>query len=209
MLIFDKTMRLIKRHHITHFTSSSDSELISGFKQSHEPEIIGELYRRYHHQVYGICLKYLKDPETSADAVLQLFTDLFENLIKYEIGEFKNWMLTITRNYCLRQIKLENRYMGFSKETMRNLQTGFMENESEIAQLKRNEVLLDRLEESLNQLKPEQQQCMRLFYLEEKSYLQITELTGFHLKKVKSYIQNGKRNLQLIMNQYNDNHQIS
>ena len=80
-----------------------------------------------------------------------------------------------------------------------------MENESEIDHLKQNEVLYARLEESLNRLKPEQQQCMRLFYLEDKSYLQITELTGFDLKKVKSYIQNGKRNLQLLMNQYDDN----
>jgi RNA polymerase sigma-70 factor (ECF subfamily) len=38
-----------------------------------------------------------------------------------------------------------------------------------------------------------------LFYLEQKCYKDIADLTGYDLNKVKSAIQNGKRNLKICM----------
>ena len=52
---------------------------------------------------------------------------------------------------------------------------------------------------SLEELNPEQKQCLILFYLEKKSYQEISENTGFSLMQVKSYIQNGKRNLKILL----------
>jgi RNA polymerase sigma-70 factor (ECF subfamily) len=55
------------------------------------------------------------------------------------------------------------------------------------------------LEKCIETLGDEQKQCVKLFYLQEKCYKEITESTGFDMNKVKSYIQNGKRNLKICM----------
>jgi RNA polymerase sigma factor (sigma-70 family) len=69
-----------------------------------------------------------------------------------------------------------------------------------------NESVLDQdmetLKKCIDQLKDEQKECIKLFYLEEKCYQEIAESTSYELKKVKSYIQNGKRNLRICMDQH-------
>ena len=58
---------------------------------------------------------------------------------------------------------------------------------------------LGRLEKCIEELQDEQKQCVELFYIRKKPYQTIVESTGFEMKKVKSYIQNGKRNLKICM----------
>jgi RNA polymerase sigma-70 factor (ECF subfamily) len=65
--------------------------------------------------------------------------------------------------------------------------------------LLQNEHTYDLLEEAIQELSEEQKLCVNLFYLQKKSYQQITDRTGFTLMQVKSYIQNGKRNLKIIL----------
>lgn len=62
-----------------------------------------------------------------------------------------------------------------------------------------DERMLKDLEEAMQHLKKEQKTCIRMFYLQRKSYQSIAEETGFNLLQVKSYIQNGKRNLRLLL----------
>jgi len=45
----------------------------------------------------------------------------------------------------------------------------------------------------------EQKLCVILFYLEKRSYQEIATSTQFTQMQVKSHIQNGKRNLKLLM----------
>ena len=61
------------------------------------------------------------------------------------------------------------------------------------------EMNLTLLEEALEELNPEQKSCITLFYHHKKSYQQISEITGYSLLQVKSNIQNGKRNLKLLL----------
>ena len=55
------------------------------------------------------------------------------------------------------------------------------------------------MDEAMKELNPEQKQCVTLFYLQKKSYQEINEITGFSMLQVKSYIQNGKRNLKILI----------
>ncbi|MBI9068834.1 MAG: sigma-70 family RNA polymerase sigma factor [Salinivirgaceae bacterium] len=196
-------MRLIKKQHSSLYTSLSDIELIALFKAENDTGAVGELYERYHHIVFGVALKYLKDTDAAQDALLDVFNNLFDQLIKYEIDEFKSWLLTVTRNHCLKEIKFQQKKVSFDLPHENTFYENFMENELEIDLLKKKEEQIKQLEYAITKLKPEQQECIRLFYLEERSYQYIAEATGFDLKKVKSYIQNGKRNLQILMEQNN------
>lgn len=181
--------------------TKSDLELIFLYKESGNTFYVGELYNRYHHQVFGVALKYLHDADKAEDALLDVFHNLFEQLLKYKVDEFKSWLLTITRNHCLKVLKKDAKTISFEATHENIFSIDFMENHLEAYHIHEKEKQLDVLEHALTKLKPEQEQCIRKFYLLDKSYHTIAEETGFELKKVKSYIQNGKRNLQIIMEQ--------
>lgn len=175
-------------------------ELVSEYKQSQDTEIVGELFVRYNHIVLGVALKYLKDTNLSQDALLEIFNNLFEQLIKYKIEDFKNWLLTVTRNHCFKVLKDNAKTTPLEyTDNNHSLSIDFMENEQNISHYIEREEDLNNLELALTKLKPEQKLCVSLFYLDDKSYQEIEKITGFTIKKVKSYIQNGKRNLQIIM----------
>ena len=65
------------------------------------------------------------------------------------------------------------------------------------------EVKLQQLEEGITKLNSEQKICVELFYLQNKSYVEVAEITGYELNQVKSYIQNGKRNLKIYLEKKN------
>ncbi|MDQ4141873.1 MAG: sigma-70 family RNA polymerase sigma factor [Bacteroidota bacterium] len=180
-----------------------DEELIRLYQQTNDSNYVGELYRRYTHLVYGVCLKYLKDPEESKDAVMQIFEQLLGVLKKQEITHFYNWLHVLTRNHCLMKLRAEKTKDEKVKALARN---GLLSETSLDTELP--EVILDAkietLEKGLAQIPPEQRQCVELFYLHKKSYKEIAEITGYDLNKIKSYIQNGKRNLKIYIDRHHD-----
>ncbi|MCX8490751.1 MAG: sigma-70 family RNA polymerase sigma factor [Cyclobacteriaceae bacterium] len=172
-------------------------ELLRLYRESEGLAHWGELYARYTSLVYGVCLKYLKDRDEAKDAVMQLFEKLIVTLLSHEIENFKSWLYVAARNHCLMQLRArKGKYQQeFSSELVENQFLLHLDEESEMEQS------LSKLEKCIDKLVNDQQQCVRLFYLQEKCYKEITGLTGFDLNKVKSYIQNGKRNLKICMEQ--------
>ncbi len=191
-------MKLVNTRY-NNYKSKTDVELVLLYKQTLNNNIIGELYKRYSHIVLGVAIKYLKNTEHAQDALLEIFTNLFEQLAKYKIDDFKSWLLTVTRNYCFKVLKDNSKTTPLEYAPNNFLSVDFMENEHGIDLHIEKEKQIKLLEEALTKLKPEQQKCVSLFYLDNRSYQEISDTTGFTIKKVKSYIQNGKRNLQIIM----------
>ena len=175
--------------------NATDNELISRYKKSGNMQVLAQLYQRYMELVYGVCLKYLKDTELSKDAVMNIFEELVKKLNDHEVDNFKSWLYTVARNHCLMQLR-----------TPRNLKTtelnpAFMQSESEMhlnGELQKEETF-KIMEACLETLPLEQKQTVELFYLQEKCYNEIAELTGYDWNKVRSYIQNGRRNLKICM----------
>jgi RNA polymerase sigma-70 factor (ECF subfamily) len=180
----------------------SDDWLMRQFKATGDLELLGRLYEKYMHLVYGVCLKYLKNREASQDATMQIFEKLIIEIPQRAIDNFKPWLYVLTKNYCLMQLRSEKSRKSGKEEMMEKDQV-FMENSYEL-HLNNEDVLeqnLDTLKRCIEQLKAEQKECIRMFYLEEKCYQEIADATKYQLKKVKSYIQNGKRNLKNCMEQ--------
>jgi len=175
----------------------TDMELLRLYKESGELAYWGELYTRYTSLVYGVCLKYLKDRDEAKDAMMQLFEKLVATLLTHDVENFKSWLYVTARNHCLMQLRVrKGKYQQeFSPELV---ETQFLLHLDEEPEMEQN---LSKLEKCIDQLANDQQQCVRLFYLQEKCYKEIAGLTGFDLSKVKSYIQNGKRNLKICMEQ--------
>lgn len=179
------------------YKRSSDEDLILQYKGSGELAVLGELYNRYMSLVFGVCLKYLKDREESRDAVMQIFERLVSSLREHEIGNFKSWLYVTSRNHCLMQIRAR-KGKNFEEITPDFMESGGELHPEDGSEMESN---LSKLENCIEQLVAEQKSCIRLFYIQQKCYKEIVTLTGFDDNKVKSYIQNGKRNLKICMDQ--------
>ena len=173
----------------------SDLELVAQYKASGNLSLVGALYNRYMTLVYGVCLKYLKDREESRDAVMQIFEKLIIILKQHEITHFKSWLYVTSRNHCLMALRAKKgrNFEAISGDFMENEMLLHLPDEPEM------ETNLSKLEKCIEHLVAEQKDCVKLFYMQQKCYKEIVEITGFNDNKVKSYIQNGKRNLKLCM----------
>jgi len=180
--------------------SLSDIALIEAYKQTGKSVHVGELYKRYTHLVFGVCMKYFKNTEEAKDATMGIFEKLMSDLKQHEVKNFKGWLWQVSRNYCL-MILRKSKPQIEPEEALKKIDGGLVESDN-IFHLNNSEVKeeqLTSLEQAIKQLKDEQRKCIELFYLEDKSYTEVAETTGYSLKEVKSYIQNGKRNLQIKM----------
>ncbi|MBN1338781.1 MAG: sigma-70 family RNA polymerase sigma factor [Bacteroidales bacterium] len=183
-------------------SSLSDEEIIARYRESGDTGLVGDLYMRYTHLLSGVCLKYLKDREEAKDMVMEVFEDLFEKLKENEISNFRSWIYTVTKNQCLMKLRKENQEKKQKGDFYEINKEEFMES-SGILHLFEETGINDkvgRLGKGMEQLNEEQRICVELVYFENKSYLEVSRITGYSMKQVKSYVQNGKRNLKIYIN---------
>jgi RNA polymerase sigma-70 factor (ECF subfamily) len=195
------TLRFFKKDEKKELLSFSDEQLVARYARTHDLEIIGILYERYTHLLFSVCYKYLGNDADAEDTVMLVFEKLFELLKKSEINNFKSWIYTITKNECLMHLRHKKSGERIIEENLKKLDVEIMES------VELNHLLSDGdgehrvryLETAINGLSPEQKQCIELFYLNEKSYREVEQITGYTYNEVKSHIQNGKRNLKQMM----------
>jgi RNA polymerase sigma factor (sigma-70 family) len=178
---------------------AEDAFLIREYKATGKLDFLAALYQRYMNLVYGVCLKYF-DEDASKDAVMQIFEELISKLKQHEVQNFKSWLHVLARNHCLMKLRAmknkESRQVSIDDHpVVENEETGHHENGITL------EDNLQSMEKCLETLPVEQKRSVDLFYLQEKSYRQVSDITGYDMNKVKSYIQNGKRNLKICMEQ--------
>ncbi|MCG8574579.1 MAG: sigma-70 family RNA polymerase sigma factor [Flavobacteriales bacterium] len=175
--------------------TATDVELVNYVKQDRK-EAEGELFQRYSILVFGLCLKYFKNKQLAEDMTMNIFEKLHGKIKKSEISNFKSWLYSVARNECLMELR-KNKVK--EADIDHALITKHDEGLEELKLSQLNETKFQLLEKAVGELKDEQKQCIELFYLKRKSYDEVSNMTGFDLKKVKSYIQNGKRNLKIIL----------
>jgi len=172
-----------------------DAELVTAFQQTADLTVLGLLYERYMDLVYGVCLNYLKDSERAKDSVLQIFEELVIKVPKHTILNFRPWLYQLSKNHCLMQLRSDKKIVTVPADSllMQNEETVHLNGELEQEE---NRVALQHC---LDQLNEEQRQAVELFYLHEKSYKEIAPLMGIDVNSVRSYLQNGRRNLKICM----------
>ena len=178
----------------------SDADLLVLFQKERQPDYLGTLFMRYRHLAFGVAYKYFRDREEAEDMVSHVFSLLLEKLPGKDIHSFKQSLYGTVRNECLartRQIKKEGeRHQEWV--LTENSDDGFMEIENSV-HLTDEKPLDEAVQEAIQQLGEEQRICVHHFFFEGKSYKEISDQTGYTLKSVKSYLQNGKRNLKKLL----------
>lgn len=173
----------------------TDQELLARYYDEYNNEWLGILLQRYTLLLFGVCMKYIKEEEEARDCVQQIFVKVITELPKYQVEYFKAWIYTIARNYCLMRLRDSHGRQTSLSESM----LAAWDDEEGKSRHWEKEQLLQWMDEALESLGKEQKLCVTLFYLEKRSYQEIATSTGFTLLQVKSYIQNGKRNLKLLI----------
>ncbi len=176
---------------------ATDNDLLKEFQSFSKQEVLATLYLRYADLVYGVCLKYLKDAETSKDAVMNIYQELLVKLPNHTVDNFKSWLYVVAKNHCLMQLRRENKHrvVEFQPQFMQ------LEDFSHLDTVLEKEKDFLRLEQCIGNLNEDQKAVIQMFYLENKCYNEITTLTGIEWNKVRSMIQNGRRNLKICMEQ--------
>lgn len=177
----------------------NDEELILLYKKKKDADAFSVLYDRYAHLVYGVCLKYLKDVEKAKDATMQIFEKFFMEIGKHEIRIFRAWIYRVAQNHCFMEMRSNNHFV----KSVDFIRDEIMESEDYLHPITEKEKMYENLEKAIEKLNEEQKQCILLFYIQKKTYQEIMELTGYSFMQVKSNIQNGKRNLKIIMSNMN------
>lgn len=180
----------------------SDEEVVNNYRLSSDKQFVGVLFERYSPLVFGVCLKYLRNKDESKDMVINIFEKLMVDLKNFDIQKFRPWLHSVTRNHCLMFLRKANR-PGTEKD-IDDLQNKLSTSTFAEASVDDKEIQLSHLEKAMEELNDEQKICVTLFYLKDKSYQEIAEETGWDMNKIKSYIQNGKRNLKLILQTKNE-----
>ena len=178
-------------------TTLTDEELVHRYRNSYETSYIGVLYQRYTHLVFGVCLKYFKNEAEAEDATMQIFEKLITDLKKHHITIFKSWLHTVVKNHCMEVFRKEA-VVNKHQSKLRYELNQVVENEesAHLEEAEDKDFVLRHLKTGVESLKEEQRTCIELFYLKEMSYSEISNITGYDFKEVKSNIQNGKRNLK-------------
>ncbi len=173
---------------------ATDQELVRLYKQDGDIRVLAELYQRYMDLIYAVCLKYLKEEEAAKDAVMAVFEELVSKLLKHDVLHFKGWLYIVAKNFCLMQLRSQKQlHVVYDQDIMQlteNLHlNGVFEKEEQ----------LNQLSKCIDTLSPDQKQTVQLFYLQEKCYKEIAVITDSDWNKVRSLIQNARRNLKNCM----------
>ena len=181
---------------VNHISSiATDDELLKAYQSSGDQHFLATVYLRYSDLVYATCMKYLKDAEAAKDATINIYQELVTKLQTHSVDNFKGWLYVVTKNHCLMQLRKNK------KSVTVEFQAEYMQTEdfSHLDDVLEKENELKRLENCMKNLNTEQHKVIKLFYLENKCYNEITDSTGLDWNKVRSLIQNGRRNLKNCM----------
>ena len=177
-------------------TILTDEELLQDFQTKSNQQSLATLYLRYTDLVYGVCMKYFKDSETSKDAVMEIYQELSRKLLNHQVENFKGWLYVVAKNHCLMQLRKTKKNITIEFDN-----SGFMQSEdfSHLDAVLEKESDFKRLEACIEQLGEEQKTIINLFYMQQKCYNEIVDETGLEWSKVRSVVQNGRRNLKICM----------
>ena len=173
--------------------NTNDEAQLNNYRKSGDIAVLGGLFENYVPLIFGVCLKYLKDEDAAKDAVMGIFEELVGKAKQHDIKQFRSWLYVVSRNYCLMQLRSGKKAEMISLDELVEF-SPFLHHTDD-----NRELVMQALEDCMEKLSQNQRESIDLFYLKEKCYKEIADMMGFSLNEVKSYIQNGKRNLKICM----------
>ena len=180
--------------------ADEDLILINKYQKTGDIKYISRLFLKYSHLILGVCIKYLKEAELSKDLTMDVFEKLQKELKTKKVENFKSWLYVLTKNECLMYLRSKKKEIANLEEFEKN-QLSDMDNTMYWHPYNEDQEGIVRMlvNRCLKKLVVEQRDTIQLFYLDKKSYQEISDLQGKEVKTIKSFLQNGRRNLKICI----------
>jgi RNA polymerase sigma-70 factor (ECF subfamily) len=176
-----------------------DEQLLFHYRETKDPVFLEEVFSRYTHMVFGLCMKILDDEDAAKDQAMQVLERLLNDEVTANIKNLKNFLYRVATNDCLLAQRKQKLFEDFSQEELKKISSGFMEFDDLEHHYNREDLewRLKMLKNAIRKLSDEQRTCLKLAYLKDKTYQEVASVTGYSMAEVKSHIQNAKRNLKI------------
>ena len=182
--------------HSIGFGEQSDDELLSRYRSTKDQKWITQLFGRYVQLIYGVCLRYTPDVREAEDFTMEIYQKVSDKALTHQIKAFKSWVYVVSKHHCLEQIRkvTGRRIESFDPDFMQlRAELHPMDDMTDKLAL---EDKYDRMEYCLKQLNELQKKSIDLFYYQNKSYSEIAKIIEDEVSQVRSYLQNGRRNIK-------------
>ncbi|MBL8228224.1 MAG: RNA polymerase sigma factor [Bryobacterales bacterium] len=137
----------------------------------------------YQHKVYRLALTMLRNPQAAEDATQETFLRVWKALPGFRgDSEISTWIYSIARNRCLSMLNRSSSKCEIGMEEL-----------PEQTAPPHDPDPFPTLMEALGQLDGRQREAVALFYLEDKSYEEMSQQMGIPIGSVKTYLHRARR----------------
>ncbi len=185
---------------ITHDTSLSD-EAAARLVQSGQTEKFGILVERYEAKLFRYGRKFLSSHENIEDVVQEVFIKVYENIQSFDSSQkFSSWIYRIAHNTYINVLKKNSRMpmhlFDFDELLSYTVVEDPIVREKEQAEIKQ---LVDH---GLEKLAPQYREIVLLYYIEELSYKEISDVLHIPIGTVGIRLMRAKEALKKILEHY-------
>jgi RNA polymerase sigma-70 factor (ECF subfamily) len=173
--------------------SSIDKEIVLQL-QAGSLEALGQLYDRYQRMVYRTALAITGDPDAAADLLQDVFLRLFRFAAHIDADRpLEPWLYRMTTNLAYTWVKHSRRWLHPLEELMDRL-PGF--NRPSLQEVVEHEDEWEAVQRAVSSLPLAQRVVVVLYYLNDLSMQEISEILEIPLGTVKSRLHYGRLGLK-------------
>lgn len=174
----------------------SDEELVAKYQASGDQDFFAVLWQRHWLRIRKLCLAFTGDPAGAEDLAARAITLAWRRIHSFQDGDFSAWLAVIARNCCIDQAR--SAWARLVSLTGEGIAATADQHPEQGCSCSEDRTFTAELEQLVNQLPDQQRIAVKLFFIDGYSYQQIAGLMQCEVKQVKSYLQNGKKKLQLL-----------
>jgi RNA polymerase sigma-70 factor (ECF subfamily) len=157
------------------------------------------VFNKMKDKLYRYALRFVKDVEAAEDVVQDVMYKLWQKRQEADgIENLEAWLMVLTRNRSLDILRKE-------KDNMVNIDEAYTVSDTAPIPDKQmeNADLMTQLNECLNQLPEKQRTIFHLREIEQMSYDEICQATGFNLDDVKVSLFRARKHIQRMLSKIN------
>lgn len=180
---------------MVHEAQASDEDVVK-LVQGGKKELYREIVIRYETKLLRYATYLLRDEDEAADVVQSAFVKAYINLQGFNTKKkFSSWIYRIVHNEAINAIKKKHKEISLDdNDWVKNIADDQESAEEEISREQAQEVLRQHLAD----MPVTYSEPLELFYIEEKSYEEISDILHLPMGTVGTRISRGKKALKKI-----------
>lgn len=174
----------------------SDEQLVVKVRDE-DQEFYAYLVKRYEEKLLRYANYLINSPHKAADVVQESFIKAFVNLKGFNSKKkFSSWIYRIVHNQAINYLKKHQKEISWEKnDWLKNKIKDGQDLERDLIK-KEN---IKRVKKGLKKLDIKYREVLALFYFEEKSYEEISDILRIAIGTVGTRVNRGKKLLKLIL----------